>query len=250
MNATNIVAWHINGCCVCPKCIHADDRKSDEAHPVFADSLSSEVGATCDTCRKYLGPDGEWESDADAWPWAPSCPHCGSTRPLDRDDWCGPEKIYCIGCQKTYPCIDVGNEENADYLCNEAVRDMTSQGACDAAVRGWATRLGATGRRSDMIDLLAKTGGWTRDEMADTPIRTLIERCLWALAGQARDMGLTCECCSERHTDLNSEDLCPACQPSEPTAVPCVCCGAAIDGSDDCNGVNVCNRCIDTAGRP
>lgn len=86
MHATDIIAWHYDGAAYCPDCADFDDD-TEEASPVFADSLEEEIGATCDTCRACLSDSGEWLKAEDItdkrfYRWS-RCAECNDQRPWE-----------------------------------------------------------------------------------------------------------------------------------------------------------------------
>lgn len=89
MHASDIIAWHVNGCVVCPDCATDDVRNSEEACAVFADDIGDETGATCHDCRSCLMPDGDWYPHDDATGptvrWS-TCTRCNAQRPWLKAD--------------------------------------------------------------------------------------------------------------------------------------------------------------------
>lgn len=88
MHAFDIIAWHVDGCVVCPDCYdqHNASEPSEEDHAVFADSVDEENGATCSDCHACL-VEGEWrpEDDLDDVRFA-RCASCGHCRPFASPD--------------------------------------------------------------------------------------------------------------------------------------------------------------------
>jgi len=87
MHACTVIAYHVDGCVVCPDCIggRADD---EETGAVFADAIEEEQGATCDACGACLLSDGEWYPHDDA---------VGPTVRWSVCDCCDSQKPWLIG---------------------------------------------------------------------------------------------------------------------------------------------------------
>ena len=83
MHACTVIAYHVDGAVVCPDCI-GPDADAEETGVVFADNLSDEVGATCDTCGACLDNCGAWIGNdilnRQLYKWS-CCAACNDQRP-------------------------------------------------------------------------------------------------------------------------------------------------------------------------
>ena len=111
MHACDIIAWHYNGAAFCPDCQPMPDadvvrRAGGEPHPVFADSIEEENGATCDDCSACL-VSGEWLSHEEAtahrtrWSY---CLECGSQKPFSPSDYRRQRRLSMFRAFGCYEC--------------------------------------------------------------------------------------------------------------------------------------------------
>jgi len=138
----------------------------------------------CDAVIQAIG--AEWEglerADFDAWCkyaelHSTECPMCGSSVYFEGDK---PESHYVCG-----NCAAQWREyRNGDYIAlpEECVGDCSGPGAKDEPVEHWRRKLDFHVYAPDAREYLARTGGWSREELADEDEPTLARRILWIAA--------------------------------------------------------------------
>ena len=68
-----------------------------------------------------------------------------------------------------------------------AALECAAPGPCDAAVAHWMPKVRFLEDAATMRDELARTGGWTREELAAEDDDTIKGRILWIAAGDVRE---------------------------------------------------------------